>query len=157
MSTPVPWKGIYLSFTLLFTIVAAEATVFPANFFYYSFHSHRLNPCNNSLIYVTTDTGLLKTEDTTAGKMKNRDRPSSGYIRREKNSDLVIEIPNVANGKYRLRFYDENGRFLFEVRQIHDSYLVVEKYNFLHAGSFRYELYKDNQVIESREFQIKIE
>ena len=33
-------------------------------------------------------------------------------------------------------FFDGNNRFLFEIGRLEDSMLIVEKYNFLHAGLF---------------------
>ena len=103
------------------------------------------------------DTELLKSPDTSSGRGKQLDGSSTGYIHREKNSDLVIEIPNAASGRYGIRFYDAQDGLLFEIRQIRDVHLIVEKYNFLHAGLFRYELYKDNLVIEKNSFLIKKE
>jgi hypothetical protein len=156
MSNPTPWKGSMLSLTILVLLVTAEAGAAPANFIYHSSPRHRLNLCYNSLIH-TADTESLKNPDTSLGSRKKKDGPASGYIHRERNSDLVIEIPDGASGRYWLRFYDGQNLFLFEIKPIRDAYLVVEKYNFTHAGTFQYELYKDELVIERNSFLIKRE
>jgi len=82
-------------------------------------------------------------------------RVASGFIHRERNGDLVIMIPNAVHEKYRIRFFDADNSFLFEVRQIRDPLLIVEKYNFQHAGLFQYELYRDNQLVERSTFLIR--
>ena len=79
---------------------------------------------------------------------------ASKYVRKEKNSDLAIMIPSF-RARYRIRFFDDSNRFLFEIRQIRDSLLIVEKVNFRHTGLFRYELYKDNVLVEGNIFTIK--
>jgi len=76
------------------------------------------------------------------------------YVRRERNSDLAIVVPN-PRGKYKIRFFDGQDQFLFEIRQIRDSLLIVEKANFRHAGRFQYEIYKDNALVERSTFIIK--
>ena len=95
-----------------------------------------------------------------AGKnaLYNRDTTlmylTSGIVRRQKNGDIVIAPPADALGHYRIRFFDDQQELLFEVRQIRDPLLIIEKYNFGHAGRFMYELYKDNGLIERVSFEI---
>jgi hypothetical protein len=86
---------------------------------------------------------------------KNGDEAASGFIHRERNGDLVIAIPNVVRERYKIRFFDEEDHFLFEVRQIRDPMLIVEKYNFQHTGLFQYELYRENLLIERSTFLIR--
>jgi len=78
----------------------------------------------------------------------------SGVIRHEKNGDVVIALPANALGRYRVRFFDDRNVLLFEIRQIRDPLLIIEKYNFGHAGRFQYELYWDNGLVEKASFQI---
>ena len=79
---------------------------------------------------------------------------TSGIVRHDRNGDVVITPPADGLGRYRIRFFDDQQALLFEVRQIHDPVLIIEKYNFGHAGRFVYELYKDNGLIERASFQI---
>jgi hypothetical protein len=81
--------------------------------------------------------------------------PTAGLISREKNGDLVIAVPPAMLGRYKIRFFDEDHYFLFEIRQIRDPLLIVEKNNFQHAGLFQYELYRDNALIERSSFLIR--
>jgi hypothetical protein len=82
-------------------------------------------------------------------------RPAAGLITREKNGNLVIAVPPAMLGRYKIRFFDEDHYFLFEIRQIRDSLLIVEKNSFQHAGLFQYELYRDNALIERSSFSIR--
>ena len=78
----------------------------------------------------------------------------SGVIRSARNGDIVIALPADAMGRYRVRFFDDKNVLLFEIRQIRDPLLIIEKYNFGHAGRFRYELYRDNGLVEKESFLI---
>jgi hypothetical protein len=98
-----------------------------------------------ALYTIDKDTGWLRPAD---------ERMRSKYVRRERNSDLAIVVPN-PRGRYKIRFLDQQDQFLFEIRQIRDSLLIVEKVNFRHAGLFQYELYKDNALVERNIFIIK--
>jgi len=79
---------------------------------------------------------------------------TSGIVRHQRNGDIVIAPPADALGRYRVRFFDDKQDLLFEIRQIHDPLLIIEKYNFGHAGRFVYELYKDNGLVERVAFKI---
>jgi hypothetical protein len=78
----------------------------------------------------------------------------SGVIRHARNGDIVIALPADAMGRYRVRFFDDKNVLLFEIRQIRDPLLIIEKYNFGHAGRFQYELYRDNGLVEKESFEI---
>ena len=96
-----------------------------------------------------------KNPDDRSNHEVRKNKEGLGFIRREKNGDLVIAIPNVVSEKYKIRFFDDDNNFLFEVRQIRDPLLIVEKYNFQHTGLFQYELYRENLLIERSTFLIR--
>ena len=81
--------------------------------------------------------------------------PEEGMVSRERNGNLVIAVPPALLGRYKIRFFDESHYFLFEIKQIRDARLIVEKNNFQHAGLFQYELYRDNTLIERSSFLIR--
>jgi hypothetical protein len=126
------------------SLSSAGAAPFSGQLFFHS-GSSRPHILWNSPLYKG-DTVLLN----------GRENPGavSGFIRREKNGDLVIVIPNAVREKYKIRFFDDDDHFLFEVRQIRDPLLIVEKYNFQHTGLFQYELYRENLLIERSTFLI---
>jgi hypothetical protein len=145
MPTTSSNRGKCLLSVAALLLITAGGKAFPAQIFFQSaaYGSHNLL---NYPLYKR-DTVLLN----------NRDLPGAGFIRRERNGDLVITVPNSAREKYGIRFFDDENRFLFEVRQIRDPLLIVEKYNFQHAGMFHYELYRENLLIERSTFFIRKE
>ena len=97
----------------------------------------------------------LLNDTPTNAKLKRKDGKTSRYIHTERNSDLIIAIPDALKIRYKIRFLDVDNHLLFEIAEVQDSLLVVEKYNFRHAGHFQYELYKENMLMERHTFQIK--
>ncbi len=84
----------------------------------------------------------------------SRAHPQTAIVRHEKNGDVVLSVPPGYQGRYKVRFFDETKALLFEIREIQDAFLVVEKYNFGHAGLYQYELYLDNSLVEQHSFRI---
>jgi hypothetical protein len=56
-----------------------------------------------------------------------------------------------------VKFYDENDNFLFEIKNLKDQSLIVDKTNFYHAGWFKFELYVDEKLKEKHKFYIEKE
>jgi len=143
MPLPLSLKGKLIAFIATAVLLTTVAKADSRNFLHSS-------PGNSHIsgiyaLYIDKDTGWLSPAD---------DGISSKYVRKERNSDLSIVVPN-PHGRYRIRFFDGQDRLLFEIRQIRDSLLIVEKVNFRHAGLFQYELYKDNALVERNTFMIK--
>jgi hypothetical protein len=74
------------------------------------------------------------------------------YTGRENN--VIISLPLAGKKKYLVKFFEENGNFLFELAKITESYLTMDKVNFVHAGLFNFELYEDGLLIEKHKFYI---
>jgi hypothetical protein len=140
MPYPNPRLGkiSFLPIALLFIAFRGLADS-PSQIFFHSLYSLP----HNSRSYA------LYNRDTVA------EHAASGYVRRSANGDLVIMVPQTASGRYKIRFFNERNSLLFEIRQIRDPLLIVEKYNFEHAGQFKYELYRDSLLIEKSNFAIR--
>ena len=140
MSYPSRLPGKYLFSGVAFALIAigAKAAVSPKNF----------GDCALSRPHISVYSALYK------GDTSLEDRHSD-IVRHERNGDVVITVPTGSMGRYKVRFFDEANALLFEVRQIREAPLIVEKYNFVHAGVFQYELYRDNSLIEKRRFRIR--
>jgi hypothetical protein len=137
-------------------LILACTKAFPAENYFHSTPSGSHIFVNYSLYKYSGDTALLNNGVRSgAAARETSDPASAGFIRRERNGDLVIAIPNVTREKYKIRFFDDDNNFLFEVRQIRDPLLIVEKYNFQHTGSFQYELYRESVLIERNTFLIR--
>ena len=70
------------------------------------------------------------------------------------DNNVVVNLPEVTKKKYLIKFFDENGIPLFELNKITETYLTIEKVNFLHAGTFNFEVYEDGVMIEKHKFYI---
>jgi hypothetical protein len=71
-----------------------------------------------------------------------------------KDNNIVLYLPDAATKKYDVKFFDENETPLFELNKLHDSFLIIEKVNFVHAGWFYFELYDNGKLIERNKFFI---
>lgn len=69
-----------------------------------------------------------------------------------KDNNVVLSIPEAANKKYTVKFFDEAGDFIFEITKIKEPYLLVDKVNFMHAGWFFFELYENEKLLEKHKF-----
>lgn len=140
MSYPLarPEKLLFPGIAALLLTLPARALVPVQDYLYFTFPGTPNLPKNT--LYRKQDPAMTYTY--------------SGIVRHEKNGDIVITVPAQAFGRCKIRFLDEKEELLFEIRQIRDSLLIVEKYNFGHAGLFRYELYLDNCLAEKSSFRI---
>ena len=134
----LPGKSLFPGFIALFLTVGAAAA--PA--------SRILSTSLPAYTPKHPENTLYRGEDTTLTASSSR------IVHKARNGDIIIAIPANALGRYRVRFFDEKDRMLFEIRQIGDPLLIIEKYNFGHAGRFRYELYRDNVLAGSSSFSI---
>lgn len=139
MPYPIPRLGklLFSSVAFAFFAIGAKAAPLPENYC----------GCARFLPHILSSFALYPRDTSLENK-------HSGIVRHERNGDIVITIPAGSLGRYKVRFFDGNNTLLFEVRQIRESPLIVEKANFVHAGLFRYELYRDNNLIEKSRFRI---
>ena len=72
------------------------------------------------------------------------------------NKDGLIRISllDVGSKKYSIRFYEDDDTFLFELKDIKEASLMLEKSNFYHSGWFKSELYEGDKLIEKNRFFI---
>ena len=78
----------------------------------------------------------------------------SKFVYTGKDNNVIISLANAASQKYSIRFFDENDNPVFELRTINESYLILDKVNFLHSGWFKYHLLNNNILLEKFKFFI---
>ena len=71
-----------------------------------------------------------------------------------KDNNVTIYLPDAETKKYTVKFFEENDTPLFELNKLHDSFLIIEKVNFVHAGWFYFEVYENGKLIEKNKFFI---
>jgi hypothetical protein len=110
----------------------------------------------DSILRQTKDTLTFKTADTLLIKPfipKVVYRPSL-YVFTARDGNVTIALPEVSTKKYSIKFFEEDATPLFELKQVKESPLTLDKANFLHAGWFRFELYENGQLKEKHRFYI---
>lgn len=71
-----------------------------------------------------------------------------------RDNNVVIHVPDYAGGRYSIKFFDESENMIFEINNIKDEYLILEKVNFKRTGNYRFELYENGVKKETNRFQI---
>lgn len=115
-----------------------------------------LRRIRDSILYKTKDTLVFKTADTLLIKpfVPREIYKPSMYVFTSKDGNVTIALPDVSGKKYMIKFFEDNLTPLFEVKQVKESPLTLDKANFLHAGWFRFELYENGQLKEKHRFYI---
>ncbi len=78
----------------------------------------------------------------------------SFYVYTRKDGYIFINLPDAQKKKYRIKFYEDDDNFLFEITSIKDPALTLDKANFLHSGWFKFELYEDDKLLEKNKFYL---
>jgi hypothetical protein len=71
-----------------------------------------------------------------------------------RDNNVIISLPDANSKNYSVKFFEENGAPLFEIKKVTDTYLTLEKVNFVHAGMFHFEIYEGETLIEKHKFYI---
>lgn len=71
-----------------------------------------------------------------------------------RDNNVVMSLPDADKKKYSVKFFEDDGTFLFEIRKITEPYLTIDKVNFVHSGLFRFELFDNGVPIENHKFYI---
>jgi hypothetical protein len=101
---------------------------------------------------------IEKPKDTTAAAVvpkpviKKPEFVPSFYVYTNKNGYVFINLPDADKKKYHIKFFEDDESFLFEIRNIKETGLTLDKTNFLHSGWFHFELYNEDKLIEKHKF-----
>ncbi len=92
--------------------------------------------------------------------LKDKNKPDvftpSKYVSTYKNGYVHVNLPDDGE-KYNIKFFEEDGTFLFELKDIKEKNFKIDKSNFYHAGWFKFELYEDGKLIEKNKFYLEKE
>ena len=79
---------------------------------------------------------------------KRNDFIPSFYVTTNRDGYITINLPDADKKKYHIKFYDDQNNLIFEIRNIKETSLILDKTNFLSSGWFRFELYNDDKLVE---------
>jgi hypothetical protein len=71
-----------------------------------------------------------------------------------KNSQISLSFPQQDLTQYRIVFYRENNEKLFEINQLTDPYITLQKANFQQAGWYYFDIFRGNDLIEKNRMYI---
>ena len=116
----------------------------------------RLKKFRDSVSLQTKDTIALISKDTIFIKpfIVKETYKLSKYIFIDKSGVVHIELPEPAKKKYQVKIFEEDKTLLFEVKDIRDQVLLLDKANFQHAGWFLFEIFDDGILMEKNRFYL---
>jgi hypothetical protein len=71
-----------------------------------------------------------------------------------RDNNVIIHLADVENKRYVVKFFDELDNLLFELPQVKEDYLIVDKVNFKRSGWFHFEVIENGKTIEKHKFFI---
>lgn len=112
----------------------------------YSYYKHFKDSINKA----TKDTLFVLGKDEVQLRPFNPDNiyVPSIYVIANKDGFIQLRLPELGQKKYKITFYEMDGKKLFTINNIPESDLVIDKSNFIHAGWFRFELYENDKLKE---------
>lgn len=106
--------------------------------------------------------GFPGTDSVATPNVNNHKRPQlnaftpSLYVYTFKDGYVRVRLPDdEKTKKYSIKFFEDNGNFLFELKDIKEKEFKLDKTNFYHAGWFRFELYEDGKLLEKHKFLLE--
>ncbi|MBA2249565.1 MAG: hypothetical protein H0W12_05185 [Chitinophagaceae bacterium] len=71
-----------------------------------------------------------------------------------RDNNVIISLAEAMEKKYVVKFFEETGTLLFELKKIAEPWIILDKVNFVHAGMFNFQIYEDGNLIESYKLYI---
>lgn len=115
----------------------------------------------DSIVIRNRDTFVIVNNDTVAIRrakplvVKKPEFVPSFYVYTNKDGYVYINLPDAEEKKYNLKFFDDTNAPLFEIKNIKEKGLILDKTNFYHAGWYFFELYNDEKLVERHKFFLK--
>ena len=78
----------------------------------------------------------------------------SKWVFTARDNNVVIHLPDVEAKRYSVKFFDELDNQLFELNNLKDDYLIIEKVNFKKSGWYHFELFESGRSVEKNRFFI---
>jgi len=100
----------------------------------------------------TKDTLQPVGQDEMLIKYYQPDNPNlpSEYVGTNAEGYVEIKLPNAKVKNYKIIFNDSNGNYLFTIKKINDTDVVIDKTNFLRAGWYSFQLFEGDKLLENK-------
>lgn len=113
-----------------------------------------LKKFRDSVVTKTKDTIAFAGGDTILLKPfvpKEIFKPSK-FVYTEKDGNIRVNVPGVPIHHYSIKFFDEKNNFIFDVTEVKEPIVLIDKVNFLRSGWYKFELYEDGKLKEKHKF-----
>ncbi len=122
---------------------------------------------NGKLVIVPAKPIVIKIDnlqwgDSSAMPNPNYTKPTSNaftpslHVYTNRDGYVRINLPDDEKSKkYSIKFFEEDGSSLFELKEIKEKDFKIDKTNFYHAGWFRFELYENGKLLETHKFYLE--
>lgn len=78
----------------------------------------------------------------------------SKYVYTFRDGYIRISLPDDQEKKYSIKFFTDNDKLLFELKDIKERNFKLDKANFYRAGWFKFELYENGELKEKNKFYL---
>jgi hypothetical protein len=113
-----------------------------------TFRDSILKKTKDTLVFIDGDTLLIKPF------VPKEIYRASQYVFTGKYGNVQVNLPDASQKHYAIKFFDDTDKLLFELSEIKDPTLTVDRSNFRHSGWFHFELYDGQQIKEKNKFFI---
>ena len=113
-----------------------------------AFRDSILRHSKDTLVFIDGDTLLVKPF------VPKEVYKVSPFVFTGRYGNIHVTLPEAAKRHYAVKFFDENNKLLFQLSEIRDSSLILDKTDFHHSGWFHFELYDGDQLKEKNKFFI---
>lgn len=110
----------------------------------------------NNIIFKSTDSTIIINPYDSLLLEKQTIKPyiyaPSMYVFTQKDGYIQINLPEAETKNYSIKFFEEDDRFLFEIKEILKPNLKIDRTSFYHSGWFKFELYENKKLFEKHKF-----
>jgi len=139
--------------TVTFTDVAAPNDhMFYRIFIQLQGASYSFTPAKTPEILATPPPAVIQAEAAVSAPKRKPEWEPSTHIYTDDYGNVRVDFPLITGKKYVVRFFDDQQNFLFELPDVKERPLTIDKSNFLHAGWFNFVLYEDGVITERNKF-----
>ncbi len=117
-------------------------------------NSKDLKKFRDSVVLKTKDTIAFAGSDTILLKPfvpKEVFKPSK-FVFTAKDGNIIVNVPGAPQRHYSLKFFDDKSVFLFDITEVKEPVVTLDKVNFLKSGWYRFELFEEGKIKEKHKF-----
>jgi len=140
-----------------------QYNIYKSNIFLYSLSEKKFRTFRDSIAFKTQDTLFTRHNGRVdihpfkgiSATRKPGKKNTPPMVFTDKRGYVNLRLPNTKLYRYIVRFYETDGKLAFEIQSPKDDWLILEKSNFIHAGSFDYEVIQDGIIHEKGRIFLK--